>query len=199
MAGEYAAKPLKQACLQMDGISAEQITQHYELLYKGYVNKVNEVWQKYGGVDKSKANQSYSDLRALKVGESFALDGAKLHEYYFDNLGGAGSRPGARVEALIERDFGSHDAYVDDLKMSGMAVRGWVVTAYDPDLDVVRNYGQDAHDVGVIVRAQPLLVLDVYEHAYGIDYGTKRPPYLEAFVKNIDWDEVEKRAAALGL
>jgi Fe-Mn family superoxide dismutase len=199
MAKEYAIKPLKPACLQMEGISAEQITQHYELLYKGYVNKVNEVWQKYDAADKSKANQSYSDLRALKLGESFALNGAKLHEYYFDNLGGAGTQPGPKCTALVERDFGSVDAFVADLKASGMAVRGWVVVAYDPDVDVVRTFGQDAHDVGAILNAKPLLVLDVYEHAYGLDYVTKRPPYIEAFVKNLDWDVVEQRVAALGL
>lgn len=196
---EYVAKPLKEACLHMDGISAEQITQHHELLHRGYVNKLNEIQHALRWAERPKANQTYSELRALALGESFALDGAKLHEYYFDNLGGAGTQLGPKSSALVERDFGALEALLGDFTGLGMAVRGWVVAAYDPDLGQLRVYGQDAHDAGVIVNARPLLVMDVYEHAYGIDYGTKRPPYIEAFVKNIDWDEVEKRVAALGL
>jgi Fe-Mn family superoxide dismutase len=80
-----------------------------------------------------------------------------------------------------------------------MAVRGWVVAAYDPDLGLVRVYRQDAHDAGVVVNARPLLVLDVYEHACGLDYGVRRPPCIETFVANVDGQEVERRVAALGV
>jgi len=199
MAKEYVAKPLKPSCLQMDGISAEQITQHYELLYKGYVAKVNEIWQRLETVERSKANQTFSDLRACKSEESFALNGCKLHEYYFDNLGGQGGAPGSKLAELIARDFGSFEAWLEDFKATGMTSRGWVILAWDPDIGILRNFGHDAHNVGVIVNAAPILVMDTYEHGYGIDYGVKRPPYIEAFVKNIDWAVAEARLAALGL
>lgn len=76
---------------------------------------------------------------------------------------------------------------------SGVAARGWVVLAYDLDDGLLHNYSADAHDQGGIWGAVPLLVLDTYEHAYMIDYGVKRAPYIDAFMKNIDWDEVNQR------
>jgi len=185
---------LKPELLRMDGISERQIEEHHNVLYKGYVNKLNEIRAQLPDVDRSKANQTYSDLRAAKVGESFAMNGVALHEHYFENLGGAGGRANGRILALIERDFGSYDTWEADFKATGMAVRGWVVLAYDWHDHKVHNYGQDAHDSGAIWSAMPILVLDVYEHAYFIDYGTKRAPYIEAFMNNLDWDVVNRRA-----
>ncbi len=193
MAEERAIRSLKESCLTMDGISKEEIDQHYGILYKGYVNKLNEIRSKMGSVDLSKANQSYSELRGLKTEETFCLNGAKLHEWYFDNLGGKGGEPTGRALELINRDFGSYDKFLAEFKATGLAVRGWVVLAYDMDDEKLHIFGQDAHNVGVPWGAYPLFVLDVYEHAYGIDYGVKRAPYIEAFMKNVDWNEVNQR------
>jgi Fe-Mn family superoxide dismutase len=107
MAEDYPVRPLKDACLHMEGISAGMIAQHHDLLYAGYVDKVNDLQHALRWSDRSQANQTYGELRALAVAEIFALNGAKLHEYYFDNLGGAGTRPGPLITALIERDFGA--------------------------------------------------------------------------------------------
>ncbi|CAB1128239.1 Superoxide dismutase [Fe] [Candidatus Hydrogenisulfobacillus filiaventi] len=188
-------KELKASCLNMDGISKEEVDQHYGILYKGYVNKLNEIRQNLETVDYSAANQSYSALRAAKVDETFCLNGAKLHEWYFDNLGGKGGPATGRIRELIDRDFGSWERFELEFKATGMAVRGWAVLAYDLDDGKLHIYGQDAHNVGVPWGAYPLLILDVYEHAYGIDYGVKRAPYIDAFMKNIDWDEVNARLA----
>lgn len=196
MAQEISAKPLK-ITQAMEGISQRQVDEHYSILYKGYVTKVNEIRAGLETVDRSKANQTYSALRALKTEESFALNGVKLHEAYFDNLGGKGGRATGKILELIVRDFGSYEAWEADFKASGIAARGWVVLAYDLDDGRLHNYSSDAHNQGGIWSAVPLLVLDTYEHAYGIDYGVKRPPYIEAFMKNIDWAEVNARLAKL--
>ena len=193
MAEQRAVRNLKEGCLTMDGISKEEIDQHYGILYKGYVNKLNEIRGKMENVDLSQANQSYSELRGLKTEETFCLNGAKLHEWYFDNLGGKGGEASGRALELINRDFGSYQKFEAEFKATGLAVRGWVVLAYDMDDEKLHIFGQDAHNVGVPWGAYPLFVLDVYEHAYGIDYGVKRAPYIEAFMKNVDWVEVNKR------
>lgn len=195
VATERKYAELKPSTLTMRGISKEEIDQHYGILYKGYVNKLNEIRNKLENVDLSAANQTYSDLRGLKTEETFALNGAKLHEWYFDNLGGPGGKAHGRILELIERDFGSYERWEAEFKAIGLAVRGWVVLAYDLDDQKLHNYGQDAHNIGVPWGAYPLLILDVYEHAYGIDYGVKRAPYIDAFMNNIDWDEVNRRLA----
>ncbi|MCL6562030.1 MAG: superoxide dismutase [Firmicutes bacterium] len=199
MAYERKAHDLKASCLTMQGISKEEIEQHHGILYKGYVNKLNEIRTKLETVDYSAANQSYSDLRAMKTEETFCLNGALLHEWYFDNLGGKGGKAHGRILELIERDFGSWERFETIFKSTGLAVRGWVVLGYELDDGKLRVYGQDAHNVGVPWGVYPLLILDVYEHAYGIDYGVKRAPYIDAFMQNIDWDAVNQRLAKYNL
>lgn len=191
MAEQLGKKSLK--VTEIAGILSEnQLAQHYTL-YEGYVNKTNEIWTGYETVDRSKANQTYSQFRGLKTEESFALNGVKLHEAYFYNMGGKGGRPTGKIAELIDRDFGSFEKWEEDFKASGIAARGWVVLAFDLDDRRVHNYSQDSHNVGAIWAAVPLLVLDTYEHAYTIDYGVKRPPYIDNFMKTIDWDEVNAR------
>jgi len=192
---EFKPKTLK--TVDMEGFSRRQLEEHHGVLYTGYVNKLNEIRRLQKEVDHSKANQTYSDLRALKIEETFALNGIILHEYYFDNIGGQGGRAFGRALELIERDFGSYENWETDFKATGLAVRGWVVLAYDPYDGRMHNFGSDSHNLGPIWNATPVLVLDTYEHAYMIDYGVKRAPYIDAFMKVIDWDAVNRRLAAL--
>lgn len=189
---EVTAKPLDSALFAMDGISKRQIEEHYTL-YQGYVNKTNEVRGKLETVDRSKANQTFSDIRELKVELSFAWNGVKLHELYFGNLGGSGGTPTGKVQQMIEANFGSFDRWVEDLKATGISARGWVVTALDQDDGRVYNYLADSHNSYGIWRAVPLLVLDTYEHAYMIGDCVKRPPYIDAFLKNLNWGAVAQR------
>ncbi|MHB0870601.1 MAG: superoxide dismutase [Chloroflexota bacterium] len=188
---EVNAKALTPNLFEMDGISRRQIEEHYTL-YQGYVNKTNEIRSKLGAVDLSKANQTYSDVRELKVELSFAWNGVKLHELYFENLGGKGGWPEGMLLQALEGSFGSFDRWVDDLKASAMSARGWVVVALDED-GKIYNYVADAHNSYGIWKAIPLVVLDTYEHAYMIDYGVKRPPYVDAFLKNLNWEPVAER------
>src|SRR6184192_3890679 len=186
---EIAPRQLKSALYELYGISREAVEAHYKL-YEGYVNKRNEILGKLASVDASKANQVYSEIRALKVELSFAIGGIKNHEIYFEHLGGDGGDPDGTVATLIKRDFGSVDAWRSDLKATGMAGRGWAWTAYDWDEGKLFNYVGDAQNTFPIWNATPLVALDVYEHAYYLDYQTDRASYIDAFFDNLDWDAV---------
>jgi Fe-Mn family superoxide dismutase len=175
---------------ELNGISARTQEEHYEL-YKAYVAKTNEIQKKLDTVDRSTANQIFSDLRSLRVDLSFAIGGVKNHEIFFGHLGGKGGAPTGRLKELIERDFPSYDAWLQDFKASGLAARGWVWLAYDHDLSLLTTVVGDAQNTFPLWNATPVLALDVYEHAYWLDYGRLRAKYIEAFFNNLDWSVVE--------
>jgi len=191
---EIAARELKPALYELDGISRESVEAHYKL-YQGYVAKRNEILAKLGEVDLSAANQVYSEIRALKVDLTFAIGGVKNHEIYFEHLGGGGGDPDGLMGDLIARDFGSAATWRDDLKATGMAGRGWAWTAYDWDEQRLFNYVGDAQNTFPIWNATPLVALDVYEHAYFLDYQTDRASYIDAFFDNLDWSVVNEWVA----
>jgi Fe-Mn family superoxide dismutase len=188
-AEEIGARALDPRLLELDGISRQTIEAHYKL-YQGYVAKRNEILTRLAEVDMSTANQVYSDIRALKVDLSFAVGGVKNHEIYFAHLGGDGGDPDGPIGTLVRRDFGSIDAWRTDLKATGMAGRGWAWTAYDWDEGRLSNYIGDAQNTYPIWNATPLIALDVYEHAYFLDFQTDRGAYIDAFFNNLDWDTV---------
>ena len=192
---EITARELKPSLYELDGISRESVEAHYKL-YQGYIAKRNEILGKLDGVDLSAANQVYSDLRALKVDLTFAIGGIKNHEIYFEHLGGDGGEPDGPFGQLVERDFGSVDAWRDDLKATGMAGRGWAWTAYDWDEGRLFNYIGDTQNSYPIWNATPLVALDVYEHAYFLDYQTDRASYIDAFFANLDWGTVNDWVAS---
>jgi Fe-Mn family superoxide dismutase len=181
---EITPRELKPALHELDGISRETVDAHYKL-YQGYVGKRNEILGKLASVD----------VRSLKVELSFAIGGIKNHEIYFEHLGGSGGDPSGAVGELIARDFGSAQAWRQDLKATGMAGRGWAWTAYDWDEGRLFNYVGDAQNTFPVWNATPLVALDVYEHAYFIDFGTDRGAYIDAFFANLDWAVVNDWAA----
>ena len=181
----------------LKGISDQQLEYHFETHYKGYVAKTNEIWEKLQTTDRTKANQNYSEYRALKVEESFNYMGVVLHELYFENIkDGRGTIPSPRLTEHIAKSFGSFEKWKEDLKACGIALRGWAVLVYDISSGRLINDGLDAHNVYGLLNTIPLLVLDVYEHAYYADQGPKRPLYIDAFFENVNWDVVDKRLDA---
>ena len=186
---EITPRELKPTLLELDGISRETVESHYTL-YEGYVNKRNEILRALDGADLTSANQTYSGIRALKVELTFAVGGIKNHEIYFEHLGGGGGEPEGAFAQLLERDFGSAQDWRADLKATGMAGRGWAWTAYDWDEGRLFNYIGDAQNTYPIWNATPLIALDVYEHAYFLDYRTDRASYIDAFFDNLDWSTV---------
>ena len=186
---EITARELKPALLELDGISRESVEAHYKL-YQGYVNKRNEILGRLAEVDLSAANQVYSEVRSLKVELSFAIGGIKNHEIYFEHLGGSGGEPPGLFADLVKRDFGGAAEWRADLKATGMAGRGWAWPAYDWDEGRLYNYAGDTQNTYPIWNATPLIALDVYEHAYFLDFQTDRASYIEAFFANLDWATV---------
>jgi Fe-Mn family superoxide dismutase len=186
---EIRPRELKPSLLELDGISRTTMEAHYRL-YQGYVMKRNEILGRIAEVDLEAASQVHSDFRALKVDLTFAVGGIKNHELYFEHLGGEGGDPHGPIGGLIERDFGSADVWRSDLKATGMAGRGWAWTAYDWDEERLFTYIGDTQNTFPVWNATPLVALDVYEHAYFLDYQTDRGAYIEAFLRNLDWDVV---------
>lgn len=188
---EYTIKPLPFKSL--DGISDKTIEIHHGKLYQGYVNKTNEILEKISGADLTTANQTYSEVGELKRQLSFALNGVILHEAYFKCLGGGGEAKEGNLKKAIEDNFGGFDKWKADFIAAGMASRGWVVLAYDFNNDSLGNYSCDVHNHGGIWGCAPLIVLDVYEHAYFIDFGSDRKSYIETYFKNLDWEKLEEK------
>lgn len=190
---ELSIEPLKYK--KLDGLSERQLAEHHDVLYAGYVKKVNEIRGALANVDAAKANATYSELRELKIEEGFAINGVVLHERYFDNLTPGGNAEGGLVAEWIKEDFGSMEKWSEDFAACGIAARGWVVLAFDLKDGKLHNYVCDVHNQGGVWGAIPLLVLDVYEHAYFLDFATARKKYIDAFMKNLDW-RVPNAAAA---
>jgi Fe-Mn family superoxide dismutase len=195
---EITARELKPGLLELDGISRETVEAHYKL-YQGYVAKRNEILGKLAQVDLSSANQVYSEIRALKIDFTFAIGGVKNHEIYFEHLGGGGGDPTGLAGELIKRDFGNAASWRADLKATGMAGRGWAWTAYDWDEGRLFNYAGDAQNTFPVWNATPLVALDVYEHAYFLDYQTDRASYIDAFFGNLDWETINDWVQKYGI
>jgi len=177
----------------LDGISKKTIEIHHDKLYAGYVAKRNEVEEKISDADATAANQVYSVYRGLKEGETFAANGMILHEVHFSNLGGNGDPAGTKVHDAIVKTWGNWDAFVNAITATGMAARGWAILAFDPSDTKLHLYSADAQNQGGVWGCTPLLCLDVYEHAYFIDVGSDRKTYIGNFLKNVHWQEVDRR------
>lgn len=188
----YKTKDLKFAydALEEDGISAETLDVHHDRLYDGYVNKRNAVKE---ALDNPPDDADH--FRSLKKKETYVADGAILHELYFDTLGGDGE-PTGDVAEKIREDFGDLDTYFEDLRATCGAVtknRGWVVTAYDPMDGRIHNFLCDAHDQGGVWGSIPIFTIDMYEHAYYMDFANDASAYVEAVLDNVDWDAINER------
>jgi Fe-Mn family superoxide dismutase len=188
----FQVQDLKFAKDALRGISEQTLTVHHDRLYAGYVNKRNEIDQALPKADRSKAAQTYSEYRALKLEETFNADGQILHELYFDCLGGNGQPTGQFVDK-VKQDFGSWEAFIEDATACAMAARGWAVTAFDPTDGKIHNFLCDVHNQGGVWGTIPLFTIDSYEHAYFMDYAQDRKAYIEALWKNVDWTAVNRR------
>lgn len=181
---------------KMDGLSSNQIEQHLKL-YKGYVVKTKEISDALNSADLLKAtpapNATYAPLRELLMEQSYAQNGVVYHELYFGNLGGAGGEPTGDLKSAVEARWGNTAKFMDYLKAAGKCMRGWVIMGWNTRDGSLQTYGLDMHNMWSPANVIPIVVLDVYEHAYMIDYGINRGNYLDAFVKNLDWNVCAKR------
>lgn len=181
--------------LQLDGISSEQLEQHYKL-YQGYVTNTNTLNDKLAEMRESgkSGTPEYNELRR-RFG--FEYDGMILHEYYFGNMtGNGGSAPtSGKLAEKLKEDFGSVDAWEADFKATGMMRGiGWAVLYQDPNTGRLQNFWITDHEYGHPAGFTPILVMDVWEHAYCVDWKpTERAKYVDAFFRNINWKTVESR------
>lgn len=186
----YQPKDFKHL-LGMEGMSDALLTNHFTL-YEGYVKNTNAV------ADLLKTKESGTpEYAELKRRFGWEWNGMRLHELYFGNLAKA-SRPTIQDESVlagaIQQSFGSFDAWKKDFIGTGtMRGIGWVILAKDSETGALFNTWIDEHNTGNLAGATPLLVMDVFEHAFMLDYGLKRADYIETFFRSIDWDVVEGR------
>lgn len=179
----------------LEGISDKTLAIHHDKLYAGYVKKVEEISSALGELRKSGAatgNATFSQFRALKDAETFAVNGVYLHEWYFDGLGGDGDAAKApELSKSLAEKWGTVEEGLKYFSEAGMAARGWSVLCWDIKAGKLKHYNSDAHNQGGVWGCVPVIVLDVYEHAYFIDFGSDRKAYIEAFWKNFDWAAAE--------
>ncbi len=174
-------------------MSNSQLNQHY-MLYTRYVNTINKVSiEVNNNAVYENCNGNFSDLRCVQTALSFNLDAVKLHELYFENMTGLNNAIYGNIDSIINQYFSSYDNFVDKFKCIGLTMRGWVVFCYDSFTDDYYIYGQDSHNTEIVMNTYPLIVMDVYEHAYMIDYGINKAAYIDAFLKNLDFKVINER------
>ena len=174
----------------LKGFSDSQLEQHFTL-YKGYVAKLNEIEAKLETADSTKPNYSFSEFSELKRREAVAFNGSFLHELYFENLGADAEISAGLQEALDAR--GGKDKVLADLKAAALGGPGWAVLTRNRRDGKLHSYFFAEHHLGLPIEQDLLVVLDSWEHAFMVDYGIKRPDYVNAFLDNIKWSEVSRR------
>lgn len=179
--------------LGMPGFSDQLLKMHFQL-YEGYVKNTNLLLTTFRSMLNTNKTQSY-EYGALKRRLGWEFDGMRLHEYYFDNLGGKGEiDSNSPVLQQMARDFGSYEKWKKDFISTGlMRGVGWAILYKDPQTGHLMNMWINEHDLGHLAGGDPLLVMDVWEHAFITEYGLDRAKYIEAFFNNIDWSVVDKR------
>lgn len=188
----YAAKDYAKL-IGMSGFSEALLKNHFTL-YQGYVTNTNKGLEILAQVlkDGKTGTPEYAELKR-RLGWEF--NGMRLHEYYFENLGG--KTPLDKYGALgkqMQCDFSSVEEWEKDFRATGaMRGIGWAVLYQDDVSQRLFNCWINEHDVGHPAGCVPILIMDVFEHAFMIDYGLKRADYIEAFFKNIDWASAEAR------
>jgi len=179
--------------LGMEGLSDTLLKNHFTL-YQGYVTNTNKLMDALNQFLKEgkTGTPEYAELKR-RLGWEF--NGMRLHEYYFENLGGKGGiNKGGKLYQKLAESFGSYEAWEKDFRATGsMRGIGWDVLYQDLLGGKFINFWINEHDVGHPSGGMPILIMDVFEHAFMIDYGLKRADYIEAFFRNINWTEVEKR------
>jgi Fe-Mn family superoxide dismutase len=188
----YTAKEYSRL-IGMKGFSETLLKNHFKL-YEGYVANTNKVLDALAALlkDGASGTPQYAEMKR-RLGWEF--NGMRLHELYFENLGGtAPLTKGGKLAQQMAQDFGSVESWEKDFRATGsLRGIGWTALYQDPMSGRLMNMWINEHDGGHPAGCEPLLIMDVFEHAFMTDYGLKRADYIDAFMKNIDWPVVDKR------
>jgi len=187
----YQPKPMPFDPKSINGISEKVLVSHYENNYVGAVKRLNAIGTQLAELDFAKAPNFV--INGLKREELVASNSMILHEIYFDGLGGGSRAKGALIEAIV-RDFGSMDRWRAEFAAMGKAEgggSGWVILSYSPrDKRLVNQWAAD--HTTTLAGGRPVLVLDMYEHAYHMDYGAAAAKYVDIYMEAIKWDNAAK-------
>ncbi|MEP7212541.1 MAG: superoxide dismutase [Acidobacteriota bacterium] len=194
--GEHVVRPLPFNAGKLNGISEKLIRSHHENNYAGAVKALNAVEQRLGAMAKDKDLPAYM-YGDLKREELLRTGSVVLHEKYFANLGGNGKADGNALKSIAAA-FGSLENWEAEFKKTANSLgggSGWTILAFNSHTKQLHNYwsADHAHNPPFSV---PLLVLDMYEHAYHMDYGAAAAKYVDAFMLNVNWEEVNRRVEA---
>jgi len=195
--GKHLPKPLPFDPTKLNGISEKLIRSHHENNYTGAVKALNLVEQRLVALSKEKDLPPYI-YGDLKRQELIRTGSVVLHEKYFANLGGNGKADGI-AKKTIEQWFGSYENWEAEFKRTGNALSGgagWTILAFNSHTKELHNYWSADHTSNAPFTI-PLLVLDMYEHAYQMDYGAAAAKYIDAFMQNVNWEEVNRRIEAI--
>lgn len=191
LAGDHRVAPLPFAPASLSGISERMITSHHENNYAGAVRNLNRTEQELAQIT---ADTPPLIVAALRERELTFRNSKTMHELYFENLGGDGRRSGA-IESALGQAYGSSSRWEEHFRATGSGLgggSGWVTLSLELDTGGLRT-AWSGHHTQVLATSAPLLVMDMYEHSYQMDFGAAVPRYLEAFFANVDWDEVNRR------
>lgn len=187
----YKVKPLPFNPAKLTGISEKLIVSHHDKNYAGAVKRLGAIEEKIAQLP---ADAQPFQMGSLKREALIAMNSMILHEFYFDNLGGDGKIDGSIKQALT-KEFGSTEAWEHDFKLTGMSLSGgsgWVILSYLPSQNKLVNVWSADHQMS-LASAVPILVMDMYEHAYQMDHGADAKAYIDAFFANINWQKAEER------
>ena len=187
----YEPKPLSLDPKSINGISEKVLVSHYQNNYVGAVKRLNAITMQLADLDYAKAPNFV--VNGLKREELIAANSMILHEIYFDGLGGGGTPKNPLIDA-ITKDFGSLDRWRAEFSAMGKAQgggSGWVILAYSPrDKRLVNQWAAD--HTTTLAGGRPILVLDMYEHAYHMDYGAAAARYVDIYMEAIRWENATK-------
>jgi len=195
--GQHQPKPLPFDAAKLKGLSEKLIRSHWENNYGGAVKALNAVEQRLAALLKESDLPPYM-YGDLKREELVRTGSVVLHELYFGNLGGE-PKPGGKVLETIKQWFGSYEQWEAEFKKTANALgggSGWAIFAYNSHTGEFHNYWAWDH-MHNAPMSRPLLVLDMYEHAYHMDYGAAAAKYVDAFLQNVNWEEVNRRTEEL--
>jgi len=183
----YEIKPLPFDPKTIKGMSEKLLVSHYENNYSGAVKRLNAIGSQLAELDFAKSPVFM--INGLKREELIAMNSMILHELYFSSLGGSGGEAGGELAEALKRDFGGVDKWRSQFVATGKALgggSGWVILSYSPrDRRLVNQWASD--HTTTLAAGRPILVLDMYEHAYHMDYGAQAGSYVDAFMQAINW------------
>ncbi|KND51291.1 MAG: superoxide dismutase, Fe-Mn family [Parcubacteria bacterium C7867-001] len=186
---------------ELKGLSKKQIEVHLAL-YEGYVKHVNlitETLKSYAGYGDKASEGDKLAIAELRRRLGFEFDGMRMHEYYFEQFEGGSKEadPAASLAACAKEKYGNRDGYIKHIKdVAGTRGIGWVVTYYDPVGKTLHTSFVNDHEIGQLAGLPIILAVDLWEHAYMVDYVPKeKMTYVDAFLSNVNWSTVEARLA----